>query len=223
MKLIGLAGSNIAYIGMVLTGTPFGKALSYHNQVFDHRDKGKGRFQYFHDMTKDDSDVKIIFDDQQEIIVLNWQVKFRLHPDSDFNTKEGDVWSRSQYQIWKDFGSLWETRAVLQWTHSLHDDQHLRSTSDYAGSIFDGQSLYKGFTEARAEFSKFGIDYTQQDYNDWRHSQGIVFGYIEQLNDVTEVGQVDSLPNDVLKGIALGRVAKNNGLSDDNVWERYIK
>ena len=55
MKLLGVAGSNIAYIGMVLCQMPITNTLTYHGQYFDGKKDSDRNFNYAHDMTSQDT------------------------------------------------------------------------------------------------------------------------------------------------------------------------
>jgi len=222
-KLVGLAGSNVAYIGMVCTDTLGDPAQTYHNQLAGWDPNALASFTYVHDLDDTDRDIKISFDDKQEIIVLNWQVKFRIKAQTESDKSKGDAWTKEQQKLWQSYGQDWEIRSVLRWTHTVCNDARLRSNYDNIGLRFRGESLYEGYDSASKEFKKIGAEYPRTAYDTWRESQIDILKFLELMEQATTLAQVKKLDNNVLKGIALGVYAKKHGISEEDVWHLYIK
>ena len=223
MKLLGIAGSNIAYIGMVLCQMPIINTLTYHGQYFDGKKDSDRNFNYVHDMTSQDRDIKIAFDYWQELPVINWQVKFRLHPNTEYDAKAGHLWNDQQKSLWSSYDDLWETRSILRWTSTTLGDPYMKSDADKVGRIFKGTCLYEGYESARAEFKKFDIDYPKDSYDNWRQSQDVVFKYWQQVKDAVSVEKARALGSQTLVGVALGSIASKNKITEEEVWETFIK
>ncbi len=220
MKIIAPAGSNVAYIGMIITNTPLEPAQTYHIQE---KNLPTARFLYSHDTKDTDRDVKISFDKMPEIIVLNWQVKFRMQPQSEGDKSQGDAWAKEQQKCWQSYGQDWEARSVLHWTHKICNDKSLLSDYDNVGLMFRGESLYEGYESACTEFKKLNVEYTQIEYDTWRESQKHIFKFLESIRQVSTLAQIKQMDNNVIKGIALGIYAKKNAINDEDVWQLYIK
>lgn len=223
MKIIAPAGSNVAYIGMIITNTPRESAQTYHNQFLGWNTDSLSRFSYDHDANDTDRDIKISFDDMPEIIVLNWQVKFRINPQSEADKSPGDAWTEEQQNLWQSYGKDWEARSVLRWTHTICNDKSIRSDYDDIGLTFRGESLYEGYESASTEFKKLSVEYTQIEYDTWRESQKHIFNFLEAIRQASELEQIKQMDHEVLKGIALGIYAKKHGINEKDVWQLYIK
>tara|TARA_Y100001937_G_scaffold97060_1_gene132082 strand:- start:7384 stop:8055 length:672 start_codon:yes stop_codon:yes gene_type:complete len=223
MKLLGVAGSNVAYIGMVINKLPITKTLTYHGQYYDSKRNKTPRFGYIHDMASQDRDIKIAFDFWQELPVINWHVKFRLHPQTNYDARVGERWNRQQKPLWNAYDDLWESRSILRWTSTWLNDPYMKSNADNIGKIFHGTCLYEGYESARAEFKKFDIDYTKDSYDSWRESQNVVLEYWQQVKDAVNVEKARKLGTQTLTGVALGMIASKNKITEDEVWETYLK
>lgn len=221
MNFVAPAGSNVAYIGLIITGVDVTPCISYHT-IYE---KIKVKFKYIHDVDKkiDKEDIKIYFDHMKEIIPLNWYTKFILKPATEFDKTAGVQWIESQSGAWKETHSdRWMARAALRWIYNLNT-QGLGLGDLDQKKHFDGTCLYEGYEMSRSQFAKFGVTYYEHQYQQWLESQVDVIDMITSIVQCDSMTKVHSFNDDFSRGIALGSLARKRSLTEESAWQQYIK
>jgi len=221
MNFIAPAGSNVAYIGLIMTGVDVTPCISYH-VIYK---KSKVKFSFEHDLDKKihAEDIKIYFNHMKEIIPLNWHTKFILRPATESDKTVGVKWIESQSGAWKGtYGKRWLTRAALRWMYNL-DIQRIGLGDLDKNKHFDGTCLYEGYEMSRVQFAKFGITYHEHQYQQWLNSQIEIIDKITRIAQCDSMASVHSLDDDFVQGIALGSLARKKSLPEESAWQLYIK
>lgn len=219
---IAPAGSNVAYIGLIITGVDVSSCLSYH-AIYENSDAV--HFNWVHDLDKklNDNDTKVYFDDMREIIPLNWYTKFVLEPALPKDKKFGIDWVNAQSEAWKaSHGSEWMTMAALRWFGNIYKENLGLGNLDEKRH-FDGTCLYKGHKISQSQFEKFGVTYNKEQYDQWYDSQKQVIDMIAEINNCDSMAKVHSMNDDFCRGIALGVLARKMSITEETAWQQYIK
>jgi hypothetical protein len=214
---IAPAGSNVSYIQGIFAEQEITPALAYHHL------KGTGNHTANLRHTPiDDQCTKIYFEKFLEIIILNWHYKLRINVDPDDHryTQYGPDWEVSQKEAWKKFGNKWEIRAVVRWLYSIYNDVIYREKISPPGNNFNGCCLYEGFESAEKEFAKFGVNYTQKQFQAWQDSQKII---LSVWKNMYKPNFVDNFKYDFEKGVYIGLHGIQNKITEEQAWESYIK
>ena len=218
--IIAPAGSNMSYIEGVLRGlkiTPgIFAGLSYHHLGVINR---TSNLKY---EPIDNQCIKIYFDKFLEIIILNWHYKIRkfMDPNDREHLNFGPDWELSQKEAWKSYGDDWEIRAVLRWLYSIYNDVLYCERIKPPGKNFDGCCLYIGYEESKQEFANFGVNYTQEQYQEWKDSQKSI---ISVWKNMDKPNFVNEFKYDFEKGVYIGLQGIQNKITEDQAWESYIK
>jgi hypothetical protein len=221
MNFVAPAGSNVAYIGLIITGVDFEPCLSYHT-IYE---KEQTNFHYHHDLDKKISadDIKIYFNRMKEIIPLNWYTKFILRPATEFDKASGIEWMKIQSDSWKEkYGSKWMTRASLRWMYNL-ELQNLGLGGLNEKEHFDGTCLYNSYEVSQRQFAKFGTTYYKKQHEQWLHSQKSVVNTWNKIIQCDSIARLNSLNDDFFRGIALGHLSIKSSLTEESAWQQYIK
>ncbi len=218
--IIAPAGSNMSYIEGVLRGikiTPgLFAGLSYHHLGVINRTSDLNYTPI------NDQCIKIYFNKFLELIILNWHYKLRVFvdPSDREHLVFGPEWEQQQKEAWKYYGNDWEIRAVLRWLYSIYQDPSYGEKIKAPGRNFDGCCLYEGYEESKREFAKFGVDYTQQQYESWRESQKKI---ISVWKDMDKPDFVNGFKYDFEKGVYIGLKGMKSNMTEEQAWEQYIK
>ena len=225
MIIIAPAGSNITYIGFILNNIKIKDILTYHNLYFK-QSRIKTKFSWIHNLDINyvsKQDVKIYFDHYQEVIILNWHIKFRTYPNSKHDTDYGKSWEQEQKLSWEKFTTQWEERAILHQTIKILTETNISQKIYYPGRNFNGSCLYKGYAESKEEFLKFGINYSKSQYDVWKDSQKPIFDRWHFILSNITLEKIKKIDSPIEKGIALGVYSINNKIVENELWEKYIK
>jgi len=215
---IAPAGSNVAYISLIFNQESYNYGLAYHSR--DIR-------PWTHDLNYKniaENNIKIYFNDNLELIILNWFYKFIVKPDNtDWVLQYATEWTDSQKKVWSDFGEDWCIRAVLKWMYNIHADPNYKSKIVEPGKNFCGSVLYNGYDLTKEEFKKHHINYTKEEYQKWLNSQKPVIDSWKHIKDTTAIDKIKKLKYNFEKGVALGLYGLKNKLTEEVTWQHYIK
>lgn len=222
---IAPAGSNISYIKSILYKYPLMQSmLSYHTipelEEFKTHDL---------DYPVNDKCVKIYFEKYMEIIILNWNFKFRITPADGFSNSgkswqsHGPEWEETQKYVWSMCKEKWDIRATLHWLYKIFNDKKYSVKIESPGKNFNGASLYEGYESAKEQFSKFGVEYSMKQYTDWKNSQQVIFNSWSKIKECKNITDIDFLDFEFEKGVALGLIGISNNISEDIIWKKYVK
>ena len=222
--LLSPAGGNGNYIGLVLLGKVEQPALSYHFQGnFSKNNPGVIQYHIW-----DDSNLK--FCNQPDIIaiqnvvkekfyfvIVNWWEKIFFHQSSDWETAYSDDWLKEQTELWKNFDYP-IVRANLNWFYAYKNKNRPELYDvPLIKNKFYFDSLYTNYESAKDQFLKFGIEYTESQYNDWKNSQKCVFDSFQEIQNKP----INQLTKDYQKAIAIGLLGIENNLSEEECWQKY--
>ena len=172
----------------------------------------------------DDRCVKIFFQRDYQIIVLNWFYKILVYPTGAPNQdKVKKAWLESQKNIWENYGENWKVKAFCRWMYIIANDKSYSNKIKPPGKNFSGLALYNGYSEIRDEFDKFNIDYSRQAHDSWLKSQYPVLRSLDAVRKCTKISSVHDLKNDCEKGVSIALYGLTNHLSEDDVWNDYTK
>ena len=215
---IAPAGSNVAYINLILNQEQYSDGLAYHSRDI---------LPWTHDLKCEnisENNVKIYFDNHFELIILNWFHKFIVQPDNvDWVLRYAKEWTDSQKKVWSDFGEDWCVRAVLKWMYNIDADPNFKSKIREPGKNFCGSALYNGYDVAKAEFKKHHINYTAEQHQKWVDSQRPVLDSWQNIENTTEIDKIANLQYNFEKGVALGLYGLKNKLTEEVTWQNYSK
>jgi hypothetical protein len=222
---IAPAGSNISYIRFILSKYPLTQhILSYHTIP-----NVDNLWTHDLDYPVNDKCIKIYFEKYIEIIILNWNFKFRITPADEINPSGksnqyyGKEWKKTQKHIWGIFKEKWDMRATLHWLYKIFNDKKYSVKIESPGKNFNGASLYEGYESAKEQFSEFRIEYSMKQYTDWKDSQQVIFNSWAKIKECKNITDVDFLDFEFEKGIALGLIGITNNMSEDIIWKKYVK
>ena len=162
-----------------------------------------------------------VFDENFWFVIINWWEKNYVNPNPadrlfrDF----GAEWIRAQENAWSDFENP-IVRAILHWFYAYLNKEHPECKRvNKIKSTFSFGAFYKGYPALAVEFKKFGIDYTKQAYDKWKHSQSAVFNSHEKIM----TADFSDLEFDYQKAIKMGLRGMHENLNQQECWEKYKK
>ena len=181
------------------------------------------------DYPVNDKCVKIYFEKYMEIIILNWNFKFRITPAdgipfSDISDQYfGEEWEKTQKYNWSAYKEKWDMRATLHWLYKIFNDKKYSAKIKRPGKNFNGASLYEGYESAKEQFGEFDVEYSMEQYTDWKNSQQVILNSWSKIKECKNITDVDFLDFEFEKGVALGLISISNNISEEDTWELYIK
>jgi hypothetical protein len=247
--LIGNSGSNHNYIGLKLCGIKIKHTLTYHkfgthgnNNILDisnldytEIEKNLKKNNYIFMVcfaSKCNANlfsllkiynikiIQIYVEKNQECLLINWQEKLRINPEENKDKFFSKDWEEQQRKIWKNYTKFSIERAVLRWMYCLYNDKFIdikkNANADY---FFLFHSLYDSYEYAAKEFKKFSVDYSVEEYNDWKLSQKIIFDSWEDIKN--NIITPNKLQFDYQKGIAIALRGLKENISEQECWLKY--
>ena len=215
---IAPAGSNVAYISLIFNQEQYNDGLAYHSRDV---------LPWTHDLNYKNvskNNVKIYFDNNLELIILNWFHKFIVKPDKvDWVLRYATEWTEAQKKSWSDYGEDWCVRAVLRWLYKIHLDPIYKSKIVEPGKNFCGSVLYNGYDLVKEEFKKHRINYTKEQYQNWLDSQKPVLDSWNHIKNTTGIDKIKNLKYNFEEGVALGLYGLKKKFTEEVAWQHYSK
>jgi hypothetical protein len=233
--LLGTPGSNINYIGLVLTDCVRLPVLTYHYHLLGSHTKDFEQANFRYSLTYDYScrnalenpstiTIQILCKDKFQYILLNWFHKWNNKQDSDFPYLQ--KWMEQQDAAWAEVHDDKDTRlsrAVLHWFYKFNDREFIDIKDiNEIKNKFLFESFYTGYhLDLQKEFDKYKKNYTKYMYDQWAQSQNIVFRSADKIEKNIE--HPERLDTFFEKGIAMGLYGQKSGLSETDTWRHFYK
>ena len=247
--LICNSGSNHNYIGLKLSNIRIKNSLTYHNfgthgdvnivdisnisndkvnEVIKNKKNifmvcfaSKCNNELFTIIKKNKiKTIQILIEKNQECLLINWQEKLRVNPENKKDATFSKEWEEQQRHVWENYTNFPIERAVLEWTYKLYDKEFIDVRKNpHTDSFFMFGSLYDSYDNARLEFKKFDVEYSKEDYDNWRSSQRIIFNSWDSIKN--NIDTPKNLNFDYQRGIAIALKGIREHLDAQSCWSRY--
>lgn len=166
---------------------------------------------YFH--------VQNVFDEKFWFVLINWWEKnFHSIAENDLPAvRYGNEWIKSQTKFWSSYSHP-IVRAILNWFYGYRNKKRAECKRiSMIKDTFNFSAFYTNFNDVKKEFDKFGTPYSEEMYEQWKYSQSKVFYSFDQIQN----NQIKDLKHDYQKAIKIGFLGLENGLDENNCWEKY--
>ena len=230
--VLGPAGSNLNYIGQVITGADIKPNLAYHdNDNGSHSVEKNMNFKLWplwnsdcelHLRDPEYTIIQILCEKQHKFLLLNWFEKNSRRKRSAYPFM--DIWRSKQLEVWSML-NMDETstlaRAVLHWFYKIKqkDNNELKDIPIIKNK-FSFDAFYENDSRhLQEQFYQYGIHYSTKMYNQWKKSQKIIFDSHERV----EKNLSNPLNLDFFwqRGIAMGIIGLENNLNESEAWEKW--
>jgi len=229
---LGPAGSNLNYIGQVISGSDIKPALAYHdNDNGSHSVKKNMNFKLWplwnndceaHVRDPEYTIIQILCKEQQKFLLLNWFEKHSRRKES--AQPYMDDWKKTQLEAWRS-RELDETsilaRAVLHWFYKIcHKDNNELKDVPMIKNKFIFDAFYANDPHpVQEQFSLYEIDYSTKMFDKWRDSQKIIFDSYENI--MKKISNPLDLETFWHRGIAIGIDGLEQNLNELEAWKKW--
>jgi hypothetical protein len=165
--------------------------------------------------------LQIIVEKNQELLLINWQEKLRFNNNSLEITKKAiKEWEETQINSWQSYTKFTIERAVLHWTYKIFNKDY-KEIKKIIGikNFFNFSSFYESYENISNEFKKYQIKYSEQEYNDWKSSQEIIFNSWNAIKN--NLDTPNKLKLDYQKGIAIALRGIKENINEQDCWFKY--
>ena len=153
-------------------------------------------------------------------MLINWQEKLRINPIDDKDKSFSIEWEEQQKNAWQNYTKFPIERAVVRWTYNLYNKEFIDvKKSSNIDSFFLFGSLYESYEQTKSEFEKFFINYSIEEYNNWKVSQKIIFDSWNAIKN--NLKTPNRLQFDYQKGIAIALKGIKENISEQDCWLKY--
>lgn len=164
--------------------------------------------------------IQILIEKNQECLLINWQEKLRINPIDDKDKSFSIEWEEQQKNVWQNYTKFPIERAVVRWTYNLYNKEFIDvKKSSNIDSFFLFGSLYESYEQTKIEFEKFFINYSIEEYNNWKSSQKIIFDSWNAIKN--NLKTPNRLQFDYQKGIAIALQGIKENINEHNCWLNY--
>ena len=226
VMIVGPAGGNGNYIALTILNLVNKNEFCYHMQGthgdYKHRtahiQKWEDEYEYY---LEDETYINLqnIFEEKFWFVLINWwEKKFHSRVENDVEAiSAGNEWIETQTKLWKHYSHP-IVRAILKWFYGyLQKELPECKRISIIKDTFNFGAFYKDFDAVKKEFDKFGTSYTEEMYEQWKISQSKVFHSFDQIQN----NPVKNLEHDYQKAIKIGFLGMENGLNENDCWEKY--
>jgi len=218
------AGGNHNYISLVLLGKIKRSILIYHEDgAYSSNNPGIKHGHFWNDSYQKIIDNPSTFayhnviNEKFYFVIINWWEKFCYNAPDDYHRNFYKEWYDQQIFLWKNFDHP-IVRANLNWFYGYKNkDRPELKDCPHITNKFNFDCLYTNYESARDQFLKFGIEYTESQYNDWKNSQKCVFDSFQEIQNKP----INQLTKDYQKAIAIGLLGMENNLSEQECWDSF--
>jgi len=247
--LIGNSGSNHNYIGLKINKIEIKNELTYHNygthgsknildisylnyiEIEEKLKKNNSIFmvcfasmynkEIFNLLKKYDIKIiQILIEKNQECLLINWQEKLRINPMNNKDKSLSKEWEKQKKNAWKNYTKFPIERAIVRWTYNLYNKEFIDVKKNHnIDSFFLFGSLYESYEKTKIEFKKFSVNYLEEEYNNWKNSQKIIFNSWNDIKNNLEMPK--NLKFDYQKGIAIALRGIRESISEQDCWYKY--
>ena len=247
--LIGNGGSNHNYIGLKLCGIKTENILTYHtfgthsgNTILDVSNLNyteikkkikKNKYvsmvcfaskwnKTLFELIKENNIkiIQILIEKNQECLLINWQEKLRITPVDHEDRLFSKDWEEQQKNAWQNYTKFPIERAVVRWTYNLYNKEFIDVKKNLnADSFFLFGSLYDSYEKTKIEFEKFFVNYSKEEYNNWKTSQKIIFDSWNAIKN--NLKTPNRLQLDYQKGIAIALQGIKENINEHDCWIKY--
>ena len=154
--------------------------------------------------------VQIIIDKFPELVLLNWFYKRPIQVQN---------WLDWQSSLWKDKGNI--EIASYTWMNKMYDPEFIdiKRISNIK-KTFNFSSVYGDYEEAKKEFQKFEIEYSEKKHKNFLLSQKKI---LEKWKELLSCYKIDpmSIKEPYIKGIALALHARCFSISQQEIIKKF--
>ena len=164
--------------------------------------------------------IQILIEKNQECLLINWQEKLRINPMNDNDKSLSKEWEVQQKNAWQNYTKFPIERAIVRWTYNLYNKEFIDVKKNHnIDSFFLFSSLYESYKKTKIEFKKFSVDYLEEEYNNWKDSQKIIFNSWNNIKNNLEMPK--NLEFDYQKGISIALRGIQENISEQDCWHKY--
>ena len=164
--------------------------------------------------------VQILIEKNQECLLINWQEKLRINPMEDKDRHYSKDWEEQQKIAWQNYTNFPIERAIVRWTYKLYDKEFIDvKKNSNVNSFFLFSSFYESYEQTRIEFEKFSVNYSEEEYINWKNSQKIIFNSWNSIKN--NLNTPKNLEFDYQKGIAIALKGIKENISEQDCWLKY--
>jgi hypothetical protein len=247
--LIGNSGSNHNYVGLRINEIEIKNELTYHNygthssknildisylnyiEVEKKLKKNNSIFmvcfasmynkEIFNLLKKYNIKIiQILIEKNQECLLINWQEKLRINPMNNKDKSLSKEWEEQQKNAWQNYTKFPIERAIVRWTYNLYNKEFIDVKKNHnIDSFFLFGSLYESYKKTKTEFEKFSVNYLEEEYNNWKTSQKIIFDSWSAIKN--NLKTPNRLQLDYQKGIAIALQGIKENINEHDCWIKY--
>ena len=155
--------------------------------------------------------VQIIIDKFPELVLLNW---FYKRPKEEIQN-----WLNEQGNLWKDKGNI--EIASYVWMNKMYDSEFIdiKRISNIE-KTFNFSSVYGDYEEAKGEFQKFGIEYSEEKHKNFLLSQKNILEKWQELLSCYKNNPM-SMKEPFVRGISLALHARFFSISQQEIIKKF--